>query len=301
MPFLFREQENIMKKVFVFIFVSVCVFFAMRFTAFADTGPKASVTVYVNGVENGREYYIALIEKRENAGYNDKYIEGRDKVWRTIYEFTRSDGYYPADSPVDRSYYKMNGRDSARWGYNPPYTFKILLYFPDNESFLVSGVMDKYVFDSYFTVDVNGDTLTVEKNGGVRGITVEIVGLLIRIVLTVLIEIGVALGFGYRGKRALRLILIMNIITQILLNALIAVGDYKLGAFGAILAIVAGEIAVLIVEALVYSAKLPKIAEQRTKSGRAFGYAFIANLASFLGGGVLMFLSNLIIRLVVRS
>lgn len=57
----------------------------------------------------------------------------------------------------------------------------------------------------------------------------------------------------------------------------------------------------LIAEALVYSAKLPKITEQETNSRRALGYAFIANLASFLGGGVLMFLTGLIFRLVVRS
>lgn len=301
MPFLFREQEKIMKKVFVFILVSVCAFFTLGICASADAGPKDSVTVYVNGVENGREYYIALIEKRESAGYNDKYTEGQGKVWRTIYEFIRSDGYYFANGHVDSSYYKMNGSDSARWGYNPPFTFKILLYFPDSESFLVSDVLDKYAFDSYFTVNVNEDALTVEKNGGVRGITVEIVGLLIRIALTVLIEIGVALGFGYRGKRALRLILIMNIITQILLNALIAAGDYKLGAFGAILAIIAGEIAVLIVEALVYSAKLPKITEPSTTSTKAFGYAFTANFASFLGGGVLMFVTNLIFRLILKG
>lgn len=152
-----------MKKAFAFILVSVCAFLTLGISAFADVGPKDSVTVYVNGVENGREYYIALIEKRERVGYNDRYTEGQDKVWRTIYEFSQADGYYPANSHVDSSHYKMNGRDGSRWGYHPPYTFKILLYFPDNESFLVSGVMDKYAFDSYFTVDVNGDALTVEK------------------------------------------------------------------------------------------------------------------------------------------
>lgn len=286
-----------MKKVLVFIAVSVCAFFALGIGAFADAGPKDSVTVYVNGVESGREYYIALIEKRENVGD----AEGQDKVWRTICEFIWSDGYYFANGHVDSPYYKRNGSDSARWGYNPPYTFKILLYFPDSESFLVSDVLDKYAFNSYYTVNVNENALTVEENGGARGIAVETVGLLIRIALTVLIEIGVALGFGYRGKRALRLILIMNIITQILLNALIAAGDYKLGAFGAILAIIAGEIAVLIVEALVYSAKLPKLTEPSTKSAKAFGYAFTANLASFLGGGVLMFVTNLLFRQILKG
>lgn len=157
----------------------VCVSFAVGVNVFADVGPKPSVTVYVNGVEDGREYYITLIIKRETAMYNDKYIEGQDNVWKKIYELSQADGYYPANSPVDSPYFKMNGRDSAKWGYHPPQTFKILLYFPDSESFLASDVLDKYAFDSYFTVDVNGDSLTVSKHGGVKGIIVEVVGVLI--------------------------------------------------------------------------------------------------------------------------
>lgn len=277
-----------MRKVFAFILALVCVSFAVSISAFADIGPKDSVTVYVSGVEGGREYYIALFEKWEHPEYIDKYIEGQDNVLKKIYAFSQADGYYPTNSPVDRPYRKMNGRDSARWGYHPPQTFKILLYFPDSESFLVSEVLDKYAFDSYFTVDVNGDSLTVSKNGGAKGIIVEVCGLLIRIVLTVLIEIGVALLFGYRGKRELKLILITNIITQVLLNALIAAGDYSLGGFGAMLAYIVGEIAVFIVEAAVYSANLPRITELGARSGGAVGYAFTANLASFFGGGFVL-------------
>lgn len=290
-----------MKKVFVFILVSVCAFLTLGINAFADVGPKDSVTVYVNGVDDGREYYIALIEKRENVGYNDKYIEGQDNVWRTIYEFTRSDGYYPSFSPVDSSYYKMNGRDSARWGYHPPYTFKILLYFPDNESFLVSEVMDKYAFDSYFTVNVNGDTLIVEKNGGVRGVLAQIGGLLLRIAITVLIEVGIAKMFGVFGKKSYRLIIIMNVATQLLLNALIYKWGYDLGGFGEMLALVIGEVLVFAVEAIVYGNALPAYTGNEIKSGRAAGYAFAANLASFVVGGLLLFMTNMLFGQIVKG
>lgn len=281
-----------MKKAFAFILALVCVSFTVSINAYADIGPKDSVTVYVNGVEDGREYYIALLEKRE---YNNKYAKENDDVWKKINEFSRADGYCLTNSPVDIPYFKMKGRDSTSWGYHPPQTFKILLYFPDNESFLVSDVLDKYAFDSYFTVDVNGDSLTVAKNGGVKGIIVEVGGLLVRIVLTVLIEIGIALWFGYRGKRELRLILIINIITQVLLNVLIAVADHSLGAFGVMFAYVVGEIVVFIAEAAVYYANLPRITEPKTRNARAVGYAFTANLASFLGGGALLIVTDLIL------
>lgn len=303
MPFLFPKKENVVKKVFAFILALVCVSFTVGVNAYADVGPKPSVTVYVNGVEDGREYYIALIidVDIENYDYYDKKLETSDNVKKRIYEFLRDNGCILIEGPVDRAYCKMTGSDSAEWSYHPPQTFKILLYFPDNESFLVSGVLDKYAFDSYFTVDASGDSLTVAKNGGLKGIIVEAGGLLVRISLTVLIEIGVALWFGYRGKRELKLILIINIITQVLLNVLIAAGDYVLGVFGAMIAYIAGEIAVFIAEAAVYYVKLPRAAEPETKNGKAVGYAFVANLASFLGGGALLLLTDLLFRLTAKG
>ena len=287
-----------MKKVFVFILALVCVSFAVSVNAYADMGPKPSVTVYVNGVEDGRDDYIALIEKQEEFVPYDEYNKAKDDVKKKIYEFAQTDGYYLANRPVDNPYYKMNGRDSAEWYYQPPEIFKILLYFPDNESFLVSDVQEKYAFDSYFTVEVNGDSLTIAPNGGAKGIIAEACGLLVRIALTVLIEMGVALWFGYRGKRELRLILIINIITQVLLNALIAYGDNVFGGLGAVFAYIFGEIVVFIVEAIVYSVKLPTISEVCTSRG-GVGYAFVANLASFLGGGVLMFFTDMIFRFLI--
>lgn len=286
-----------MKKVFVFILVSVCVFFSVSVNAFADMGPKPSVTVYVNGVEDGREYYIALIEKMRTSWYNGTNTEGRDDVLDKIQEYSKNDGYCLYNLPNGYTYHKAKGRDSARCGYYPSQTFKILLYFPDNESFLVSEVQDKYAFSAYYYVEVNGDSLSVAPYGGAKGIAVEACGLLVRIALTVLIEIGVAVGFGYRGKRELKVILITNIITQLLLNAFIAYGDYILGGFGATVAYIIGEIVVFVAEAIVYSAKLPTISEVCTSRGAA-GYAFLANLASFFGGVILLAFTDMLFQVI---
>lgn len=289
-----------MKKALVFISVMICAFLALGVNAFADMGPKPSVTVYVNGVEDDREYYIALIEEIQASRYNSTNTEGRDEVWNKIQEFSKTDGYCIADSPVSNPYNKLKGKDSARWGYYPPETFKILLCFPDNESFLVSGVQNKYSFVSYFTVDVKGDRLTVSQNGGALGIAVEIGGLLIRIAVTVLIEVAIAYGFGYRGKPELRLILITNIVTQVLLNALIAFGDYGLGGLGAALALIVGEMFVFFVETVLYAVALPNLTEIKTGGGRAVGYAFTANFASLVGGGIWMLCTELVLDVIIK-
>lgn len=285
-----------MKKAAVII-LSLFVFIAIGVTAFADCGPKPSVTLYVNGVEDGREYYIALLEKREFKG---TFVNENDDVVKKINELAKADGYSISDHPVDSPYYKKTGSTTVRWGYMPPQTFKILLYFPDNESFLVSDVQDKYAFAAYYYVEVNGDSLSVSKNGGTKGTAVEVGGLLVRIVLTVLIEIGVAFGFGYRNKRMLRVILITNIITQLLLNALIAYGDYVLGGLGSVVAYIFGEIVVFLAEAIVFSVKLPTIPEGGTV-GRAWLYAFVANLASFFGGGFLLLMTDTLFDYITKG
>lgn len=40
-----------------------------------------------------------------------------------------------------------------KWTYYPPQRFKILVYFPETDSFAVSGIYERYAFDSYYKVD----------------------------------------------------------------------------------------------------------------------------------------------------
>lgn len=288
-----------MKKVLVIISVLVCVFCASGVTAFADCGPKASLTVYVTGVEDGREYYITLLSDFD-PGFSDEYIAKQPPERRALYEFALTDEYFLWDSPVDHSYYKMTHSGSRTWGYMPPDKFKILLYFPDDGSYIISEKLERYAFNSYFTVSVSGGEMTVEKNGGAGGVYVEIGGLLVRIVITVLLELGVARLFGYRGKKEYKLIIIMNVCTQIFLNIMIAVGDVNLGGLGAAAACILAEIVIFTVEASVYAVFLPRFTERRTREGRAVGYAFAANAVSFFIGGFLLIMGEVFFKEVVN-
>lgn len=283
-----------MKKVFAII-LALFTFSIMGVTAFADMGPKPSSTFYVNGVEDGREYYIALVNPDDEPYFNDKNVKQKDEVWEQIKKFCITHGYTPHTGPVDRDYSKLSGNDTAQWSYNPPDTFCALLYFPDDESFLVSNHYNKYAFNSYFDVNVNGDSVTVEIAGGTKRIAAEIGGLLLRMAITVLIEVGIAKGYGIFGKKSFRLIIIMNVVTQLLLNLLIYKWSYDLGGLGEIFAMIGGEMLVFAVEAIFYSALLPGHTGNEIKGGRAVGYALTANLASFVGGGVMIFVRDMLI------
>ncbi len=289
-----------MKKVLAIISVSVFIFFAAGVPAFADCGPKESLTISVTGTEDGREYFLTLLSDFD-PGYSDEYIEKMSLEWRALYEISRTtDGYSLYTSPVDKVYYKMTGGGSRTWGYDPPNRFKILLYFPDDGSYILSEMLERYAFDSYFTVDVSDGEMSIAKNGGARGFYIEVGGLLVRIVITVLLELGVARLFGYRGKKEYKLIIIMNVCTQIFLNIMIAVGDVNLGGLGAAAACILAEIVIFTVEASVYAVFLPRFTERRTREGRAVGYAFAANAVSFFIGGFLLIMGEVFFKEVVN-
>ncbi len=93
-----------MKKVLAIISVSVFIFFAAGVPAFADCGPKESLTISVTGTEDGREYFLTLLSDFD-PGYSDEYIEKMSLEWRALYEISRTtDGYSLYTSPVDKVY-----------------------------------------------------------------------------------------------------------------------------------------------------------------------------------------------------
>lgn len=280
-----------MKKLFVIILVMVSVFCAAGVTAFADCGPKASLTINVKGMEDGREYYLTLLEAFD-ARFSDEYIANQKPEWRALYEISLKDEYFLYESPVDETYYKLNRSGSRTWGYMPPDKFKIVIYYPDDGSCIISEKLEKYAFDAYFTATVSGGEMSVVANGGAAGVSAEIGALLLRIAITVLLELGVARLFGYDGSKETKLILIMNICTQIFLNVMIAVGDGIIGGLGAIVAYVLAEIVIFIIEACVYAVLLPRFTERQTREGRAMGYAFVANAASFFVGGFILIIGE---------
>ena len=58
----------------------------------------------------------------------------------------------------------MKAKELA-WTYYPPGDFKILLYYPETETFVSSGIYARYAFDTYYTVDMDGvDIGSVEYN-----------------------------------------------------------------------------------------------------------------------------------------
>ena len=125
----------------------------------------------------------------------------------------RVDGYF-----FLQEWWNCSETNQLNWTYYPPSPFKILLYFPETDFFYVSPIYERYAFDSYYTVDLSDyteDGISAEES---YDYTWEGISLGARILLTILLELLIALPFGYREKKVLGFLAIVNIITQILLN-----------------------------------------------------------------------------------
>ncbi|MBR2957976.1 MAG: hypothetical protein IKC20_06970, partial [Clostridia bacterium] len=137
------------------------------FTAFADTGPKPSVVIDLVGL-NGRECYGTLLSDDESYGPNRAWREGEEmlayhetdaEIWKKFVSYKDTDGYY-----FLQQFWNCTEAKGFKWGYYPPDPFKLLLYFPETDTFAVTPVYEQYAFDSYYTVDVSkiGEKSTLE-------------------------------------------------------------------------------------------------------------------------------------------
>lgn len=259
---------------------------ALSSAAYADIGPKPSVNIEF-AHPTGEVYYATLLSERESTGPSTawdgtekfaRFHEGDEEyeIWRAFVEYEDDNGWY-----FLQEFWDCTETDELRWTYYPPDPFKILLYFPESGEFHVSPVYERYAFDSYYTVDL--------RELGVKGVvarpsydvTWELVSLAVRILATIAIELGVALLFGYRGKRVLGFFAAVNAVTQVALNVALNIINFAIGSMGFTFWFVILEFVVFVTEAVVYSRLLPQRAE---KVKAPVGYAFLANAVSFALG-----------------
>lgn len=270
---------------------------ALSVTASADMGPKPSVNVDFENL--GDELcYATLLSRTKTTGPasawdgddNHSYMPCGYDVWKAFVDYEDPDGFYYLQET-----WQINETQKLAWTYYPPNEFKILLYFPETNTFASSGIYERYAFDTYFTVNMEGVDLSVDYNEELStnkrleayksyNYRVEIGSLAARIVITILIEMAIALIFGYREKKQLLLLTGVNSVTQIILNVLLNVINYNSGELAFVVFYVLFELIVLVCEAVVYYILLNKVSVKPKPKWLAVIYALVANAASFVGG-----------------
>ena len=301
-------MKFVLKKFVSLAFIFITLFSAIVFPSSADTGPKPSVRV--NFKNMGDELcYGTLLSEHPSTGPssvwdgNEDHAQHKDnedyawvntpyEVWYALVNYADSDGYYFLQDSV----WQVNETKELSWTYYPPSRFKILLYYPESNTFAASGICERYAFDSYYTVDMDGvnmgsveyddslssnDRLNAYKSYKWQG---EFFSLLARIGITIAVEMLIALLFKFKGKDALILLATVNTATQVILNLLLNLINFKSGELSFIFGYLGIELLIFIVEAFIYSVFLKRIDYmQKTKTFYII-YSLAANTASFIVG-----------------
>lgn len=290
-------------KAFVFLACFILIGVAVPVKASADCAPKPSVVIDFDGLD-GQDYYVTLLSDVESTGpYSSLEFSMRDnpnnREAKDFYYGTEED--YPAylkfaeyEDPDGYHFLGYFGRLPTHrfsWGYYPPQNFKILVYFPEKDSFAASeGIYERYAFDTYYRADLTETIQTLGDNtiyyqafGAERSYnySLEISSMFIRIAFTIMIEILIALPFAFRQKKQINFILIMNLITQIALNVTLNIIGILHGPLALTLLYILLELLIITIEAVTYTVYLRKHSETEIPKWKPIIYAIVANAASF--------------------
>jgi len=261
----------------------------------ADMGPKPSVRITFANL--GDEICWATLLSKEKSTGPASVWDGNEGTamhngnayyanWNLDYETWKAFAYYedPDGYYFLQHAWQIHETKELAWTYYPPESFKILLYFPQSGRFVTSGIYESYAFHSYFTADLSGSALAVSRS---YDYSAEIISLLARIWATILIEMGIALLFGFRGKKALLTLTLVNVITQVFLNAALSAVEYKSGYFAFAAYYIFFELIVFVTEAVLYCILRKHTAVPDTQPRSipfCIVYALIANAVSFITG-----------------
>ncbi len=298
-----------------------CILFTcllLPITADADTGPKPSIIIYFENMGEELCYGTLLSEEDSTGAY---YIWDGSKddmpdpaytdmdLWKTFVDYKDEDGYYFLQET-----FPCSADKKIEWTYCPPDRFKILLYYPETETFISSGIYERFAFHSYFKVNMDNiqiasveqdeersvknrptyydeedeeDTPPVLVARKAYSVAWELFGLICRIIITILLELGVAFLFGFGRKHFLIWIGGVNIITQVLLNLILNFTFHNSGSLSFAASYVLLECLVFIAEAASYLVLFPQTSNLTIPQWRIILYTLTANIVSF-GGGMLI-------------
>ena len=253
----------------------------------ADTGPKPSVVINFNGLTD-KICYGTLLSSTSSTGpssawngeessaiHNEnesyEYVDYGYDIWKAFVDYKDEDGYYFLQEA-----WNVSETKSLSWTYYPPQKFKILLYFPETNTYAVSGICERYAFDTYYTVDVDEAAITATNYDQTNSTDArldafrsynfrrEAISLIIRVCITIVIEIVIALLFGINKFKQILTILCVNLITQILLNLSLNTLSYRTHYITYILLYIIIELLIIAIEAAVYCKVFKVIAESET-------------------------------------
>jgi hypothetical protein len=288
-----------MRRKLVQLLCCLIVLLSIPSVAKADMGPKTSIEISFTGLE-GERYYTALLVKppvQEDMftpsllrdSLDTAYTENAEEaaIFQKIALYQDADGYAALNRVEDCS--KSHLLDLSRFSVPE---FKILLYFPETDHFVESNrSYQSYAFNSYFAVHAEQCGLSSDSQGELD-LKLQntyhygrmVLAFFVQVAITLLIEIGIARLFQLRQKKVFRFIVLVNLVTQVLLNVVLYWLNYQVGLFSMAVNYFGLEILVFLLEAVLYAIYFSRLEDVSIDGWKPWVYSLVANAASFLVG-----------------
>lgn len=271
-----------LKKFLFIISISLIMFISLDVNVYADMGPKPKTIINITGIEG--EYVAAFAAKNASGPNFDyqswykAYQEGYNHHidYNPIMEYSDEDGY-----KWITTYYKCEGDSEISFNYYRPDIFKLVIY-KDDKLYKVTDVIECYAFTSKYEINFNDNNQTI-KIKNIYPYFKEVLLFILRISITLAIEIGLFFLFRLYTKRNILVVGITNIITQLILNVVLNVYLYFCGSLSALFVYFYLEIFILLIETNVYL-----IFTRNKNKFLVLLYGILANILSFVIGAILL-------------
>lgn len=251
--------------------------------ALADSGPKPTTTILFHGLDR-EDCYATLLADEPNIGpwyVDQEYPEWlaqdgiSEALFQSFHDYGVDDWYFVG------LIFNLSENKELNWNYYPPNRFRVMLYFPGSERWVLSAPYDRYAFDSYYVAEYDGTsdgelTVTADKTHWANVF-------LVRLAVTLIVELLIGMLFFLRTAKQFAVVSGTNLATQILLNLFLST-SLAAGWFGTMVMYPAAELTVFLIEAGIYSKTL---CDERVGKRRLVLYALAANAASFFVGFLL--------------
>ena len=201
------------------------------------------------------------------------------EYWRVFGDYETPDGF----TWLWRETVDLGETDVLRLDYQPQ-VFRLVLYDADSGAYRAFQPEHPYAFDAVYSVDVSAVMRAKDAEPSLRHayrFGTAVLSFFLRVLLAVGLELVLALAFGYRTKKQLCFLLLVNAPAQLLMHAGLSVAGFLQGPLAYWLLLALLEFFLFFIKALLYLSNLDALGE-KGRRGHPVAYAVTANAASML-------------------
>lgn len=237
---------------------------------------QLSVTVKFENVEN-RQFYVAVLKQEESDQKYNIAEERNIKILNSIKKCVNTDDWH-----VDFVAQYHENMD-LYWECNNIKPFKVLIYFPETDSYEITKVCQSFTTQNIYIIHMNdikhGKEIIPIKS---HKISIVIASFILGACLCMLIELTVANLFHFTNKKFLHFIIGLNSVLEIMLGGYLFNIAYKMGIFILFTYLLCICFFLLIIKTVLYIIAAKRILQE--KIAKVVVYSVISNAISNIAG-----------------